>query len=106
MRLERARSSDPTRWRPYCYGRADAPVSNWPFVWPRSVLDARQPQGQAPMDTPWWIRLACVGVGALLMFRAVVLVTLGSDGRFRGDVWLSIVAAFALFLIGAYVLAG
>ncbi len=58
------------------------------------------------MDTAWWIRLACVGVGALLMFRAVVLVTVGSKGRFRGDVWLSIVAAFALFFIGAYVLAG
>ena len=106
MRLQRARSSDPERWRPYCYDRSDTPVSHWPFVWPRSVLDARQQQGQAPMDTPWWIRLACLGVGALLMFRAVVLVMLGSDGRFRGDVWLSIVAAFALFLIGAYVLAG
>jgi hypothetical protein len=58
------------------------------------------------MDTSWWIRLACAGVGALLLFRAVVLVMVGSNGRFRGDVWLSIVAAFGLFFIGAYVLAG
>jgi hypothetical protein len=57
------------------------------------------------MVTPWWIRLACLGVGALLMLRAVVLVTVGSNGRFRGDIWLSIVAAFVLFFIGAYVLA-
>jgi hypothetical protein len=60
----------------------------------------------APMDTAWWIRLSCLLAGALLMLRAVVLVMIGSNGRFRGDVWLSIVAAFALFLIGAYVLAG
>ena len=58
------------------------------------------------MDAPWWLRLTCLGLGTVLMFRAVVLVTVGSKGRFRGDVWLSIVVAFALFVIGAYVLAG
>ena len=54
--------------------------------------------------TPWWIRLAFLGIGAVLMLRAVFLLMVGSDGRFRGDIWLSIVAAFALFIIGAYVL--
>ena len=58
------------------------------------------------MDSSWWLRLTCLGLGTLLVFRAVVLVTVGSNGRFRGDVWLSIVVAFALFVIGAYVLAG
>jgi hypothetical protein len=58
------------------------------------------------MESPWWIRLICVGVGTVLMLRAVVLVSIGSVGRFRGDVWVSIVVAFALFILGAYVLAG
>src|SRR5688500_463257 len=67
-----------------------------------SNLSARLPftgARRAPMNAPWWIRFALVAVGALLMFRAVILVTVGSAGRFRGDVWYSVIVAFALFFI-------
>lgn len=56
------------------------------------------------MDTPWVLALTCLGVGSLLMFRAVVLIMLGSNGRFRGDPWASLAVAFVLFLIGGYLL--
>lgn len=58
------------------------------------------------MNAPWWVTFAFLAVGALLMFRAVILVTVGSTGRFRGDVWYSILVAFVFFFIGAYFLDG
>ncbi|WP_457208731.1 hypothetical protein [Nocardioides sp. P5_C9_2] len=56
------------------------------------------------MNTPWLIALTCLGVGSLLLFRAVALVMVGSNGRFRGDSWVSLAVAFVLFLIGGYLL--
>jgi hypothetical protein len=54
------------------------------------------------MNPSFWLPLLCLILGTLLMLRAPFLITIKSNGRFRGDPWVCLVIGFGLIFLGQY----
>lgn len=52
----------------------------------------------------FWIPVILMAVGILLVLRAAAVVTVKSEGRFRGDALVTTLGGFALILLGQFLL--
>ena len=56
------------------------------------------------MQVPTWLAIVVMGLGLVLVLRATFMVTVGGEGRFRADLWLTSLLGFALILTGQYLI--
>jgi hypothetical protein len=54
------------------------------------------------VQAPLWVAMMVMALGLALVLRATFMVTVGGEGRFRFDPWLTSLLGFALMLTGQY----